>query len=114
MNLTGRPVGSKQWLVGIANYHAFWYKAYDTTTIFVSDPTKESSPVGVDWYKIGERGDQFGPLGALTPIQRYNQTGRGVFRCAGNLHNKNTTASARSLSAFDRKLTTILKGHGRP
>ncbi len=36
---------------------------------------------GVDFYFIGERGDQFGPYGALYPLQLNNQTGRGVFRC---------------------------------
>mmetsp|Transcript_13556 Transcript_13556/g.22257 ORF Transcript_13556/g.22257 Transcript_13556/m.22257 type:complete len:665 (-) Transcript_13556:54-2048(-) len=113
MNLTGRDVSSKQWLMAVSNYHAFWYRAYDTGTTFVSDKTKESSPVGVDWYQIGERGDQFGPLGALYPVQRYNQTGRGVFRCAGNIKNNNTSVSARNLSNFDRKLTKILKGHVR-
>ena len=36
-------------------------KAYDASlTIYVSDPTKESTPVGVDWYIVGERGSQFG------------------------------------------------------
>ena len=87
MNLTGEEVTSKAWLMGLSNYHAFWYRAYQNTTTFVSEPTKESTPVGVDWYRIGERGNQFGPLGALYPVQRYNQTGRGVFRCAGNLPN---------------------------
>ncbi len=113
MNLTHTDFTSKRWLQSVSNYHAFWYRAYATSTTFVSAPTKESSPVGVDWYLIGERGDQFGPLGALAPVQRYNQTGRGLFRCAGNMNNKNTSASARSLSTFDRRLTKILKGHVR-
>lgn len=109
MNVTGTDKTSQRWLQSVSNYHAFWYRAYATTTTFVSAPTKESSPVGVDWYLISERGDQFGPLGALAPLQRHNQTGRGLFRCAGNMNNKNT----RSLSTFDRKLTKILKGHVR-
>ena len=113
MNLTGRDVSSKEWQIALSNYHAFWYRAYDTGTTFVSDTTKESSPVGVDWYQIGERGDQFGTLGALYPVQRYNQTGRGVFRCAGNMKNNNTSVSTRNLSNFDRKLTRVLKGHVR-
>ena len=37
---------------------------------------------GVDFYWIGERGKQFGPYGALYPLQINNQTGRGVFRCS--------------------------------
>ena len=36
--------------------------AYDETTVYVSDETTGDSPVGVDFYFIGERGDQFGPL----------------------------------------------------
>ena len=113
MNLTGKDVASEQWLTSVSNFHAFWYRAYANSTTFVSEITKESSPVGVDWYQIGERGNQFGPLGALSPVQRYNQTGRGLFRCAGNMKNKNIVSS-RNLSTFDRKLTTILKGHVRP
>ena len=50
----------------------------------VSDPTSGSTPVGVDFYVIGERGDQFGPFGALYPIQLHNQTGKGYYRCAGS------------------------------
>jgi len=64
------------------NYHAFWYRAYsEELTYMVSDPTSGSTPVGVDFYVIGERGDQFGPFGALYPIQLHNQTGRGYYRC---------------------------------
>ena len=47
----------------------------------VSDPTTNDTPVGVDFYWIGETGDQFGPYGALYPLQLHNQTGRGIFRC---------------------------------
>merc|ERR1719221_2162117 len=70
-------------------FHAFWNKAYSERTSFVSDPTTESTPVGVDWYLVEERdgvkllGDQFGPFGSLLPVQLNNQTGRGFFRCAG-------------------------------
>ena len=44
--------------------------------------TKSSTPVGVDFFWIGERGGQFGPFGALKPMQKDNQTGRGIFRCS--------------------------------
>ena len=40
------------------------------------------SASGVDFYLIGERGEQFGPFGALSPMQKFNQTGRGIFRCS--------------------------------
>ena len=38
--------------------------------------------MGVDFYLIGERGEQFGPFGARYSVQVYNQTGRGYFRCS--------------------------------
>lgn len=117
MNMTGTTDrSSPEWRVATRNFHAFWYRAYNKFTTFVSDPTKESSPVGVDWYMIGERGHQYGPLGALYPVQRYNQTGRGVFRCAGITNEATPSSSARnlSLSHFDRKLSSILKGHVHP
>jgi len=63
--------------------YSFWNRAYSTVTMFVSDPTEGSTPVGTDWYSIGERGSQYGHFGALYPVQLYNQTGRGFFRCAG-------------------------------
>ena len=113
MNLTGTDVTSQRWLAGVSNYHAFWYRAYAYNTIFVSDATKESSPVGVDWYRVGERGNQFGPLGALYPVQRYNQTGRGLFRCARESEHKTGSSPTRDLSGFDRKLTRILKSTPR-
>ena len=60
---------------------AFWDRALQQGTVVVSDPTTNGIPVGVDFYFRGETGDQFGPFGALYPIQVYNQTGRGNFRC---------------------------------
>mmetsp|Transcript_39110 Transcript_39110/g.94141 ORF Transcript_39110/g.94141 Transcript_39110/m.94141 type:complete len:376 (-) Transcript_39110:222-1349(-) len=83
-------------LVLWSDYHAFWYQAYSVSTQFVSDPTSGSTPVGVDFYWIGERGDQFGPFGSLIPLQLYNQTGRGVYRCNG------TSAQNVFGSMFDR------------
>eukprot|EP00984_Skeletonema_dohrnii_P016809 scaffold7526_cov115-Skeletonema_dohrnii-CCMP3373.AAC.8 len=73
----------------VMNYHAFWDRAYNSGTVIVSDPTTGDTPVvsttikcmGVDFYYIGERGNQFGPYGALYPLQLNNQTGRGYFRC---------------------------------
>jgi len=69
---------------GILEFHAFWNRAYSKVTQYVSDPTDGDTPVGVDFYAIGERGEQFGPFGALYPMQVHNQTGRGYFRCAGS------------------------------
>lgn len=60
---------------------AFWDRALQQGTVVVSDPTTNGIPVGVDFYFIGETGDQFGPFGALYPLQVNNETGRGVFRC---------------------------------
>lgn len=72
------------WLVSFpAPQTAFWGEAYNDVTFYVSDPTDGYTPVGVDWFNIMERGEQFGPFGALQPIQMYNQSGRGYFRCAG-------------------------------
>ena len=62
---------------------AFWSNAYSALTFYVSESTTRDSPVGVDFYRIGERGNQFGPFGALYPLQMYNQSGRGIWRCSG-------------------------------
>jgi len=68
----------------MAESHGFW-GGTAMTLGFISDKTKKDNPVGVDFYFIGERGDQFGPFGALYPAQLYNQTGRGYYRCGGPL-----------------------------
>lgn len=78
---------------GAVEYHAFWSELYSTSTLLVSDPTAGSTPVGVDFFWIGERGEQFGSLGALYPVN--NQTGRGYFRCSGS--DANAAASNRKL-----------------
>jgi len=61
------------------DYHAFWNEAYKFDTVTVSDPTMGSSPVGVDFFLIGERGPSYGPLGVLYPLQQ--PPGKGLFRC---------------------------------
>jgi len=61
------------------DYHAFWNEAYKYDTVTISDPTMGSSPVGVDFYLIGERGPSYGPLGVLYPLQQ--PPGKGLFRC---------------------------------
>ena len=62
---------------------ALWSNAYSALTLYVSESTTRDSPVGVDFYRIGERGNQFGPFGALYPLQMYNQSGRGIWQCSG-------------------------------
>ena len=57
------------------------------------------NPVGVDWYAVTDHGDQFGPFGALTPLQKDGQVGRGIFRCAGDYFPKMD-----GLNATERKL----------
>ena len=57
---------------------------YSSNAVMVSDITTSSTPVGVDWFWIGEKSDQFGPFGEMIPMQLWNQTGRGLFRCGGS------------------------------
>jgi len=65
-----------------ANYHAFWSEVYKPgTTLLISDPTTLSTPVGVDFYSLGEQGHQYGPFGVLNPI--HNVSGQGAYRCEG-------------------------------
>mmetsp|Transcript_19848 Transcript_19848/g.33804 ORF Transcript_19848/g.33804 Transcript_19848/m.33804 type:complete len:668 (-) Transcript_19848:2283-4286(-) len=73
------------------NYHAFFDRAYDIGTYSVSDVTTGDTPVNVDFYLIGEKGEQFGPFGVLYPAA--NETGRGYFRCSDPVKS-NTTANA--------------------
>ncbi len=39
------------------------------------------NPVGVDWFEVTDSGSQFGPFGALEPMQKH--VGRGIFGCLG-------------------------------
>lgn len=68
---------------GTKNFHAFWTNTLSDSTIYISDPTTGDNPVGVDFYVIEERGEQFGPFGSLIPLQKNGQEGRGLFRCIG-------------------------------
>ena len=67
-----------------SDIQAFWDKDKTTNIIAISDPVTATgyTPVGVDFFSIRERGEQFGPFGAQYPVQLYNQTGRGYFRCS--------------------------------
>ena len=75
----------EEWILGhTSEYHPMWDEIYSSNTVMVSDITTSSTPVGVDWYWIGEKSDQFGPFGEMIPMQLWNQTGRGLFRCGGS------------------------------
>ena len=64
------------WAWTMANYHAFWARAYAPgITTLVSEPTYKDTPVGVDFFYIGEQDNQFGPFGLLIPAQKHNMTG---------------------------------------
>ena len=80
-------------------FKAFWDNTkYNELAYLVSDPVTatEFTPVGVDFFEIKERGEQFGPFGATYPYQLYNQTGRGYFRCSdlAPLLNPSTSSNA--------------------
>ena len=93
------------------NYHAFWSRAYRTSTVFVSDITTGDNPVGVDFYGVGERGEQFGPFGVLYPVA--NQTGRGYYRCSDPVSSNSTSNTGRHLmkeGGFFQKYPHLL-GH---
>ncbi|KAL7483355.1 hypothetical protein ACHAW6_009005 [Cyclotella cf. meneghiniana] len=80
-----RNLSLEFWEYSAAEYHPFW--SNDLThnevnnTVFISEPTSASTPVGVDFYEIGEQGEQYGPFGVLYPMQ--NPPGRGYFQCIG-------------------------------
>jgi len=75
-------------------------------TVFVSDVTTGDTPVGVDFYWVGERGEQYGPFGVLYPYA--NQTGRGYFRCSDPIQS-NTTATQGDM----RTMSNMLNNAGR-
>jgi len=52
---------------------------FGNETIAISDPTSRSDPIGVDFYMLGEQGEQYGIFGVLYPLQ--DPPGRGFFRC---------------------------------
>ena len=112
LNLEEQNITQQDLVAGTQNFHSFWNRAYDDVTFYVSDPTKGSTPVGVDWYVIGERGSQFGPFGALYPVQVNNQTGRGFFRCAGEdykLSQNNTNTGRKLKHQWPNKKKSFLK-----
>jgi len=62
-----------------AEYHAFWRDLFGGRTFFISDPVTGGSPIGVDFYKIIARGNEYGPFGLLEPERRV--VGEGFFHC---------------------------------
>mmetsp|Transcript_12411 Transcript_12411/g.22465 ORF Transcript_12411/g.22465 Transcript_12411/m.22465 type:complete len:278 (+) Transcript_12411:967-1800(+) len=82
-NYLDQNITFEELLLSIDNYHAFWDGAisYDPYSLnIISGPTNGDTPVGVDWFAITDWGDQFGPFGALTPMQE--EVGMGIFSCA--------------------------------
>lgn len=73
------------WAWRYSNYHPFWMEVFSPgTTMLISDPTTKDTPVGADFYFVesfirAETSNQFGPFGALSPLQ--NITDRGWYRC---------------------------------
>ncbi|KAL7550457.1 hypothetical protein ACHAWF_017755 [Thalassiosira exigua] len=74
--------GKEYWTKYTSETHAFWDRAYTMRTRWVSDPTDNSDPIAVDFYRITDRGARYGPLGELTPEQY--PPGSGFFECALN------------------------------
>eukprot|EP01082_Thalassiosira_pseudonana_P006650 g5768.t1.2.5e174189 g5768 g5768.t1 contig20:127292-129425(+) len=50
----------EEWVAVSLEYHAFWNQAYNDVTKFVSDSTRSSTPIGTDFYLIGERDERHG------------------------------------------------------
>ena len=68
------------WVNFSAELHPFWDKIYTEQTVAVSDPTYRQDPIAVDFFRIGQRGQKYGPLGELVPAQ--TPPGSGYFECA--------------------------------
>ncbi len=70
------------WLEYSKEMHAFWDRIYKGNTQAVSNPTTRSDPIAVDFFRIGRRGEKYGPLGELIPLQE--PPGAGYFECSLN------------------------------
>ncbi|KAL7461130.1 hypothetical protein ACHAXS_001558, partial [Conticribra weissflogii] len=73
------------WVEYSTDFHSFWDKIYDNNTVTLSDPTTDLSPIGVDFYIIRNRGEQYGPYGLLEPLRL--PSGSGHFRCGDVINN---------------------------
>jgi len=83
-NLQEQNITLPELLSDVYNFHAFWEGVFSENPKrfnIISDPTTSDTPVGVDWFMVTEWGDQYGPFGALIPMQEH--IGIGVFSCAG-------------------------------
>lgn len=76
----GKDNSREYWNQFAAELHAFWDRIYSKKTHFVSNPTSRSDPIAVDFFEIGRRGEKYGPLGELMPLQ--TPPGSGYFECA--------------------------------
>ena len=79
-------IGLEGWINYVTEFHAFWDKVYTDRVKIVSDPTTQSSPIGSDFFLIGNRGERYGPFGELNPLS--DPAGSGFFDCI----EMNTTA----------------------
>ena len=59
--------------------HPFWMQICKEYTYSISSPTTRSDPIGVDFFEIGKRGEKYGPMGELIPMQ--DPPGSGYFDC---------------------------------
>merc|ERR1712032_819076 len=55
---------------------------YSNRTVFNSEPTTQSSIIGLDFFRLGEQGPEFGPFGQLFPLS--DPEGSGFMRCVEN------------------------------
>ena len=70
-------------VVGGVSAAAFWENVYNDKTLFASDRTTQSSIIGLDFFNVGLKGEQYGPFGQLFPLSE--PKGSGFFSCvAGN------------------------------
>eukprot|EP00984_Skeletonema_dohrnii_P028459 scaffold18452_cov71-Skeletonema_dohrnii-CCMP3373.AAC.1 len=71
---------SLYWQWQTKNFHGFWAHAFDPPDSYlISEPTQSDTPVGVDFFLVGEQDEQYGPFGLLEPAFQF--PGEGLFRC---------------------------------
>ncbi len=55
---------------------------YNVRTWFASQPTTQSSIIGIDFFRLGLKGEEYGPFGQLFPLS--DPLGSGFVRCIEN------------------------------
>lgn len=70
------------WRSYTTEFHAFWQNIYNDQTLFASDPTTQSSIIGLDFFSVGLKGEQYGPFGQLFPMS--DPKGSGFFSCGNH------------------------------